>query len=101
MPSTSAHYRLCIALIAMFFTAGCTFVGDPAASGRPGFIMGLWHGAVSIVAVVVGIFNYVVVFARNNMGLCFGFVFMIATLSMSWNFVGLLLGVISLVLYVI
>lgn len=62
--------------------------------------MGIWHGAVSIVALVMGVITDVEIFDRNNSGNWYGFGFLIGCLGLSWNF-GIFAGVVSILFFIL
>lgn len=62
---------------------GCT-AGDPqfTADDPAGFWVGLWHGMISMVTLVIGIFNESVqVYERNNTGGWYDFGFLVGVTS--------------------
>jgi hypothetical protein len=60
--------------------AGCTATQTPDASipGTPGFLLGLWHGAIAPITFVISLFTDAVrVYAVPNVGRWYDFGFML------------------------
>lgn len=73
-----------VALAAIVVAAACT-AGDPrfTADAPAGFWVGLWHGAISMITLVIGIFvDHVHVYEVHNTGGWYDFGFLIGATSL-------------------
>lgn len=88
------------ALLGVFILAGCTFAGDPEAnySSVPGFLFGIWHGAVFWWALILCIFTKVQITTSYNTGWPYYLGFAIGVFGLSWE-VGLAMGLLSFLYY--
>ena len=58
-----------IVLLVIFFLSSCTAGNQKSDIDPAGFIMGLWHGVISLVTFVISIFNENVnIYEVNNTG---------------------------------
>jgi hypothetical protein len=72
-----------IVIIALILLAGCMPDEDISKpSGTPGFLMGVWHGWIAPVSLIVGIFDKGVrIYEPDNNGWWYDFGFYIAVIS--------------------
>lgn len=70
-----------LALLATVVLAGCAAGDERFTTEDPaGFWVGLWHGAISVVTLIIGIFaDGVEVYERNNTGGWYDFGFLLGT----------------------
>lgn len=92
---------LAIFISLIFAVSGCHFVGDSdSAYGTSGFFAGLWDGAVLIWSIILTCFTDIQILDLRNSGFFYKVGFAVGALSISWN-VGVFLGLISLILYIL
>ena len=65
------------AVLISIFLAGCAFQPEPSAYDPPGFFSGIWHGLVSPLALIGGIFSDIRIYAFPNSGWFYDFGFFI------------------------
>lgn len=83
MVSPPRASRVALAVAVSIVLVGCA-AGDPrfTAEAPAGFWVGLWHGAISFVTLVVGLFQEgVEVYERNNAGGWYDFGFLMGATS--------------------
>ncbi|MCA9707812.1 MAG: hypothetical protein KDK70_18315 [Myxococcales bacterium] len=71
-------------LVTLLLGAGACAAGNPRFTPEEpaGFFMGLWHGAIAVVTLVIGIFDDTIgVYERNNGGGWYDFGFILALTS--------------------
>lgn len=86
MPSRSRSPNIsCVLFLSSLVLAGCA-AGDTrfTVEEPAGFWMGLWHGLIACVTLVLGIFyDSVEIYERNNSGGWYDFGFLIGIMSLS------------------
>ena len=89
-------------LFFVIFCTSCTFAGDQDTFyGESGFLLGAWHGMVSIGGLVVSIFSSKVgIYSFNNTGFFYNFFFLLCSIVFSWN-IGIFASVISLIFLIL
>ena len=79
----SLNFRLLLTIIFVFFLTSCTAGDTQFTEQEPaGFWYGIWHGVISVITLLVHIFNdAVLVYEENNTGgwYDFGFLFGVIT----------------------
>lgn len=93
--------KVLFSLLTAFMTinlSACNFVGQTY--GEHGFLRGLWHGSIAIVALVVSLFTNVGIYECHNTGFFYNFSFLLGAVLFSWNF-GIIAGLVSIVLLIL
>jgi hypothetical protein len=68
-----------VLLLAVIIMTGCTFAGDssPLTQGTPGFLMGVWHGLVAPLSLVIRFFLNIKMYQVPNSGFTYDLGFLI------------------------
>lgn len=89
-------YSKIIGILCLFILSSCTFAGDPDTYGKNGFLMGIWHGMVSLGALIVSMVNNDIhIYSYSNVGWLYNFSFLICAILFSWN-IGIIATCISI-----
>ena len=79
----SKHKLLISFLMLLLFCTACTAGGEKFSADQPaGFWMGLWHGAISMISLILHIFNRSVqMYELHNTGAWYDFGFLMGAIS--------------------